>query len=379
MAQATPTTCNWLCAGTEFFSALLAAIDSAEKSVCLEVYIFTDSSLGKRFREALVRAQGRGARVRVLLDAAGSYYLPENFWQPLRDAGGEVRRFNPIAFKRLTIRDHRKLVVCDGKIAFVGGFNIASEYEGDGVNCGWCDLGMKVEGPMVAGLAASFEEMFSRAEFRHKYFIRLRKTGAKKSVTLPAERLLFSGPGWGRNPYRRALHQDLRRARSVQIIGAYFLPPWRLRRDLLRVMRRGGQVQLILPAKSDVPISLLAAQSLYRRLLGGKVEIYEYQPQILHAKLIIVDNIVYSGSSNLDTRSLQINYELMIRFADKDIVRESREIFAAQLAHCQPVTSETWRKSRTFWRRLKQRWAYFLLSRIDPYVARRQWRALPDE
>ena len=95
---------------------------------------------------------------------------------------------------------------------------------------------------------------------------------------------------------------------------AYFLPSWRLRRDLMRVVRRGGRVQLILAGQSDVQLSKLAAQSLYRRLLRAGVEIYEYQPQILHAKLFMVDDAVYTGSSNLDTRSLQINYELMIRF-----------------------------------------------------------------
>ena len=109
------------------------------------------------------------------------------------------------------------------------------------------------------------------------------------------------------------------------MIIAYFLPSWRLRRDLMRVARRGGQVQLILAGKSDVQLSMLAAQSLYRRLLRAGVEIYEYQPQILHAKLFIVDDAVYPGSSNLDTRSLQINYELMIRFAEGNRGRGARD------------------------------------------------------
>jgi cardiolipin synthase len=108
------------------------------------------------------------------------------------------------------------------------------------------------------------------------------------------------------------------------------------------------------------------------------VEIYEYQPQILHAKLFIVDDAVYTGSSNLDTRSLQINYELMIRFTGGEMARQARAIFTDILQHCRRVTREDWRKSRTLWQRLKQRWAYFLLNRIDPYVARRQWRGLRD-
>jgi cardiolipin synthase len=378
MQAETNTTYNWLCAGDEIFPAMLAAIDAAKKSVCLEIYTYTDSSLGRSFREALIRAQARGVCVRVLIDAVGSMSLPGSFWEPLRNAGGEVRQFNPMALKRFWIRNHRKLLVCDGRAAFVGGFNVAPEYEGDGVKCGWCDVGLKLEGKLVPQLAASFDEMFARAEFRHKRFALLRKSHAKKVVALPKEQLLFSGPGRGRNPFKRALHKDLRRAKNIQMIIAYFLPTWRIRRDLMRVARRGGKVQLILAGKSDVLLSLLAAQSLYRRFLSGNVGIYEYQPQILHAKLIIVDDIVYLGSANLDTRSLHINYELMIRFEDKTIAKEAREIFSKNLEHCHRVTAAEWRKSRTFWRRLKQRWAYFLLNRVDPYMARRQWRALRD-
>jgi cardiolipin synthase len=159
---------------------------------------------------------------------------------------------------------------------------------------------------------------------------------------------------------------------------AYFLPALRLRRALTRVVRRGGSVQLILPGKSDVPISMLAARSLYRRLLRGGVKIDEYQPQILHAKLIIVDDTVYVGSANLDTRSAHINYELMLRLENKAIATEAREIFAKMRGQCHRVTGEEWRKSHTIWRSLKQRWAYFLLNKIDPYIAARQWRALPD-
>jgi cardiolipin synthase len=108
------------------------------------------------------------------------------------------------------------------------------------------------------------------------------------------------------------------------------------------------------------------------------VEIYEYEPQILHAKLIIVDDVVYIGSSNLDQRSLQINYELMIRFQHPGIARQARDIFAGSLKHSHQIELEQWRKSRTLWQKIKQRFAYWLLVRIDPYFARRQWRALPD-
>jgi cardiolipin synthase len=376
--QSEPTSVHqWLRAGDEIFPAMLMAIDAAALSIRLEIYIFEECPLGRDFREALVRACGRGVRVRVLVDAVASYFLPGDLWDSLRSAGGEVRQFNPMALKRFWIRNHRKLLVCDERVAFVGGFNISPEYEGDGIEDGWWDIGLKIEGPLAARLAVSFEDMFARADFRHRHFTRWREFSAKRAVSLPQEQILFSGPGRGQSPIKRALRKDLSGAKNVHLMVAYFLPSWRLRHDLMRIVRRGGRVQLILAGQTDVQLSKLAAQSLYRRLLRAGVEIYEYQPQILHAKLFIVDDAVYTGSSNLDTRSLQINYELMIRLAGGEIARQAREIIADTLRHCRRITREEWRQSRTLWQKIKQRWAYFLLSRIDPYVARHQWRSLP--
>jgi cardiolipin synthase len=369
---------NWLCTGNEIFPALLKAIDSARKSVCLETYIFSPGQLGERFREALVRAGLRGARVRVLIDALGSYQLPGDFWQELVAAGGEVRRFNPLSLNRLGIRNHRKLLVCDDQLAFVGGFNIASEWEGDGIITGWRDIGLRIEGGLASQLTASFNEMFDRSGFQHKRFTRLRRPSANKVIRAPNEQLLLSGPGRGLSPIKRALHRDLHAASYVQIMMAYFLPTWRLRRRLGRIARQGGRVQLILAGKSDITVSRLATESLYPRLLKAGIEIYEYQPQVLHAKLLIIDDRVYVGSANLDPRSLHINYELMVRFHSLEIAAQARGIFQGNLTHCRPVTIDHWLKAHSIWRRLKQYWAYILLVRIDPYIAHRQWRSLPD-
>jgi cardiolipin synthase len=379
-------TCNWLCTGDEIFPAMLAAIEEAKTEICLETYTFSAGSPGERFRDALVRARQRGLRVRVLIDALGSYGLPDEFFQPLQAAGAEVRRFNPFkvrlynpfSLNRLSIRNHRKLLVCDDNVAFVGGFNIAPEYEGDGVKCGWCDVGLKITGALATQLASSFDEMFARAAFRHKRFMRFRRFDAKKSVTWPTEQILFGGPGRGQSPIKRALRDDLRHAKDVKIMVAYFLPTWSLRRGLLEVVRRGGRVQLVLPGKSDVALSQLAGRSLYRRFLKFGVEIHEYEPQILHAKLIIIDDVVYVGSSNLDSRSLQINYELMIRFQNAEMAREAREVFDCALKNSRRIELDEWRKSRSLWEKIKQRFAYWVLVRIDPYFAKRLWRSLPD-
>ena len=369
---------RWLATGKEAFPAMLQAIDQAQRSISLEMYIFSPGNPGVVFQEALAHARRRGIAVRVLVDGLGSNHLPADFWKPLLAAGGEVRVFNPVALNRLGIRNHRKLIVCDERLAFVGGYNVAPEYDGDGVTSGWCDLGMCLEGPLVRELAISFDEMFSAADFQHKRFVRLRKAVLRRATPRAEEQVLLSGPGRGFNPIKQALRLDLAEARDVQIMSAYFLPTWRLRRDLMAVVRRGGRVQLLLPGKSDVELAKLAGRSLYRRLLRAGVEINEYLPQVLHGKLIIIDDVVYVGSANLDHRSLNINYELMVRLASPLIAAQARELYARRLARSRHITAEQWNRGRTIWRRLKQRWAYFLLARLDPYLARRQWRALPD-
>ena len=169
---------------------------------------------------------------------------------------------------------------------------------------------------------------------------------------------------------------DLARARHVRIIAAYFFPTGRLRRALTRAVRRGGTAQLILPAKSDVPLSRLATRSLYERLLRAGVEIYEYQPQILHTKLVLVDDVCYAGSANLDARSLRINYELMVRLNHALLVENAGAIFEDHLLHSSQIDRRSWRASRGFWAKLKERWACFILARLDLAVMRHQLSSL---
>jgi len=352
-----------------------AAILAARESVRLETYTFAPSPLAERFREALLTVRRSGARVQVLVDALGSRELPDSFWARLREAGGECRWFNPLSLERFAYRDHRKVLVCDERVAFVGGFNIASEYDGDGVARGWRDLGLQITGPLATELAENFDAMFARAEFRHRRLQSFRP--ARDQVRSGQDwRLLLSGPGWRHGEIKRSLARDLVPARGVQIIAAYFLPTWRLRKELMRVARRGGRVQLILAGRSDVRLSQLASRRLYRRFLRAGVEIYEYQPQVLHAKLFIVDGVVYVGSSNLDARSLQINYELVVRLAYPKLTEEARTLFGQILEHCRRIDPVAWRRARTVLSKLQERWAYFLLARLDPLIARWQLKRL---
>jgi cardiolipin synthase A/B len=367
---------RWLRTVDESMEAMLAAIHQATHSVRLEMYIYTASKIGERFRDELVQAAQRGVRVSVLLDAWGSVALSDKFWEPLRALGGQVRWFNPLSLRRCGIRDHRKLLVCDESVAFVGGFNISTEYQGDGVTRGWYDFGLQVEGPLAEDLAGSFDTLFALADFKHRRFARFSRVVRQQIVSRREGQIIQAGPGHHPNFLKSVLLNDFKSAKSIRIIAAYFLPPRPVRRALIRAARRGARVQIILGAKSDVPLLQLAFRRFYQGFLRAGIELYEYQPQILHAKLIIADQVVYAGSANLDRRSFLANYELMLRVIDPGVVAEAEEIFTGNLPRCARVERSTWPMSRTFWNKLREWWAFFLLARVDACWSRRQLRNL---
>ncbi len=367
------TPVQWLRGGREFFPAMLAAVANARRTLDLETYIFADDHIGRQMLHALVRAAERGVRVRVLVDAFGSMTLSADFFEPLTDAGGEVRFFNPLRFWRFGVRDHRKLLLCDDTTVFVGGANLSDDYDGDGVERGWLDVMLQIaDTTLTTDLTAAFEKLFSAAALEHLPPPRLRAFRRVRREPVSATRILSVKPGRGAGVFQRALQHDLVQAKSADFMVPYFLPNRRLRKLLRKIVRRGGRVRLILPAQCDVPVARAAGLVYYARLLRGGVEIYEYQPQILHAKLYLVDEKVYTGSSNLDIRSFKLNYELMLRLTDGATVAGAKEIFAAALEKSRRIELPAFRRSQNFWQRWKNRWAHFLLARVDPLIALRQ-------
>jgi len=365
---------QWLPNGETAFQRMLAAIDTAKESVRLETYIFAAGVPGDLFRAVLAGVASRGVRVEVLIDGFGSRPLPADYWKPVRDAGGDVRVFNPLSLNRMAIRDHRKLLLIDDRRAFIGGFNIAPEYVGDGVTRGWCDFGIELHGEFAAKLGASFEVLFGHHDYRFPRLGRWRPTRQRRALHKRLRELVLpTGPGLGRNVFHRRLLHDLGRARDVEIVSAYFVPGYRLRRALRLVVRRGGTVRLLLAGRSDVPLVQRAGRAFYGGLLRAGVAIDEYQPQVLHAKLAIVDDAVFVGSSNLDARSLSINYEVMVRLEDRKLAAEGRALIAAARQHARPVRR---RRRGGVWQRLREWWARFLLTRVDIWLARRQLRRL---
>ena len=362
-----PNGIQWLPTGDGFFAAVLTALRAAGRSIRLETYIFSPLSPGLEIRDELVAAAKRGVRVQVMVDFVGSYGLADEFWNPLRSAGGDFRWFNP---RRLSpIRNHRKSIICDDQIAFVGGCNLAPEYTGDGIRSGFREVSVRMEGLMAMALAKSFDALFKRAPVGNRGWKLLSRLDQPPPIAAPPQgSILCGGPGLRRSGLVVELHRDLARTKNLDILTPYFLPPIRVRLAIQRVARRGGRVRLVLPGKSDVALSQLAAQSLYHRLFRAGIEVYEYQPQILHAKLLCFDHAVHVGSCNLDIRSLRINHELIARLDGLKAVNQSRQLFESVLRESRRITPQILASRRTFLIRLEEFWSHFLLGTVDPYI-----------
>jgi cardiolipin synthase len=366
------TSVRLLNSGAEAFPAMFEAIDRAQSSVALEMYVFADDETGREFRAHLLRAAGRGVRVLVLVDAWGSWELHDSFWDGLRVAGGLVRWFHPILRGLLPFRNHRKLLLIDDHTAYIGGMNIADEYyRGAGGLPAWRDNILEISGADVNWLRRSFKKMWASAEspFR-RIFRRLRRERDGSDIAPGMVRFLESGPEDPVRPVRRAYRQMIKSAaKSIDLAMGYFYPHGRMIRTLKRAVKRGVRVRLLFPQKTDVPIARWAARGLYGRLLRDGIEVWEYAPTMMHAKLAITDDTVIAGSANLDVRSGRINYELVAVVTDPTLATRARADFEEDLRQASRIVYEEWKK-RPLMQKLKERFSYCVLARADILFAR---------
>jgi len=369
------TTIRLLKNGNEAFPAMFGAIDRAVSSLAIEMYIIADDRTGQEFRARLVAAAGRGVQVQVLFDAVGSWNLPDDFWGVLEQAGGAVRRFHPIMQGLFPFRNHRKLLLVDDRIAYIGGMNIADAYfRGTATEPPWRDNMLEISGMDVARLRGSFARMWSQTHSPLQRFMsRLRRGQGTLGMGGGALRFLESGPEDLWRPVRKAYLQVIRSAvDSVDLAMGYFYPHGDLLRALKRAVRRGVRVRLLFPQRADVPIARWAARGLYGRLLRAGIEVWEYVPAMMHAKLVIADRMVIAGSANMDVRSGRINYELVAVVDDPALAARARMDFEDDLNSSVRISIEEW-KARPFAQKLKERFSYCLLVRFDVIVAR--WEA----
>jgi len=357
--------------GGEFFPRMLAAIETARESVLLEMYLVRSGIITTRFIGALTDAARRGARVCALFDAFGALGLARTDRRALAEAGVELRFFNPLGLRnRLAnlLRDHRKLLVTDGRTAFVGGAGLTDEFSPLRRGGPWRELMVEIAGPVVA-------------DWQRAFAITWRRCGGELALTDASAVRPHSGTAAGRVSLsearqRSALARGVRQriegaARRVWIMSAYFVPSRRFRTALRRAARRGVDVRLLLPgARTDHPWVRQASRRFYGRMLRSGVRIFEYQPHMLHAKVILCDDWVSLGSSNLDRWSLRWNLEANQEVADASFADAMAQVFAEDFAASRQITRRHWRQ-RAWLDRLRERIAGALDRLFD------RWRRPP--
>ena len=355
--------------GVERFTMLLELIMGAETSIKMLMYMFNPDKDGDAVRKALTDAARRGVQVKLLIDGFGSAATPD-FFTELGEAGGDHCVFNPSWGRRYLLRNHQKLIVVDDKTVLIGGANIDATYLEDRGSKRWRDLWLRIDGPEAALPSRYFDGLFRWSKRSKSKLRSLRRMLAEYNEWRGPLQWKFSGPLSMRNSWWRSIGRDMKNARRLDMIFAYFAPPGAMLRRIGRVGRR-GRARVINAAKSDNSATIAAARHSYSRLIRRHVEIYEYQPAKLHTKLAIVDDVVHIGSSNFDYRSFYINLEVMLRIHDSGFAQAMRGYFERELKDCKWITHEVHARRASLWRRIKWAISHFLVNIADYGVTRR--------
>jgi cardiolipin synthase A/B len=334
--------------GPSFYPAALEAIRGATQSVNLEAYIFAKGDIARQYVEALAERARAGVKVNVIIDAFGSAGTGKSFFKPLLTAGGRVSWYNGprwYSLMHLDNRTHRELMIVDGKTAFIGGAGIADQWL-----CGthgqprWRDSAVRIEGEAAGNLQATFAEnwLTSAGELLigDAYFPRLHNDHPLISL------VVNSTPTVGGSTRARILFQLLLASarQSISITTPYFLPDKGLAQDLCRAVQRGLRVRILVPGrKSDHFVTRSTSRAGYGPLLRAGAEVYEYQPSMIHAKVLCVDNVwVVVGSTNFDNRSFGINDEVNLAIRNAAVAERFESDMAADLSQSRRVSLHEW-------------------------------------
>lgn len=346
--------------GAVFFPRMLAAIAAAAQQVEVELYLIEDGQCSERLVDALCRAAARGVRVRGLFDAYGAAGLAAPARERLLAAGVALRWYNPLRWRRGVRnfhRDHRKLVLVDGRLAYVGGTGATDEFWlPNESRSPWHEVMVEIEGPLVGDWQQLFE---------HQWRARFAWRPRHQPLALSLPDCPPAGLGLGRVAYADAAqHRDillsllraLRGARQrVWLATPYFLPTWKIRRALRRAAARGVEVRLLLAGRhTDHPPVRFAGQRYYPKLLKAGVRIFEYQPRFLHLKMVLVDDWVSVGSCNFDHWNLRFNLDANVEALDPGFTQAVAACFIEDFAVSREITLDDWQQ-RPWWRRAQQR------------------------
>jgi cardiolipin synthase len=355
------------------------AIDAARDHINMECYILEDDEVGQRFAAALIAKRRQGVQVNLIHDSIGTLQTSAEFFQRLRDNGINVLEFNPVnplaarAAWDVNQRDHRKMLVVDGRRAILGGINVSSVYSGgslrDGAQDGpaaglpWRDTDLDVSGPVVAEFQKLFIDTWQRQHGpelgQRNYFPPLARAGDA------VMRAIGSSPDAPYSLIYATLLSAINSAETeICLTNAYFTPDPQLRAALKAAAARGVDVRLVLPSRTDSRLVLYAGHSYYDELLEGGVKIYERREALMHAKTAVIDGVWSTvGSANLDWRSFVHNQELNAVVLGAEFGAQMHAAFERDLAASTQITLEQWRQ-RPFYRRarewLSRMWSYWL-------------------
>jgi cardiolipin synthase len=329
----------------------------------METYIYQSDKAGRRFGAALMERARAGVTVRLLIDAVGSVDMEQAYVEELKAAGVRLATFRPFSWKAglgFNRRDHRKILVVDGRVGFTGGLNIGDEYaaveDGGG---GWHDMHARVEGPVVAEMARLFRRTWLAAGGDR--YPQIEEPAAESVAT---ESTAFAIAVGNEEMRRRAtirrfyLHAMRRARESIQIMNAYFIPDRGIRRVMANAVKRGVKVSVIVPEKNDLKSVQFAGHHVFAKLLRAGVRIFEWPERMLHAKTAVVDTVWATiGSYNLDARSLFHNLEVVLCIVDRGFAAG----VAAQLEHdagqSKEILLERWNE-RPWWRKVAE-WFFY--------------------
>ncbi len=337
--------------GEQAYPEMLAAIAGAREQILLEMYWFGSDTIGRKFAAALGDAAQRGLEVAIIYDAVGSVGASEDMFAELRKAGASVVEFNPIApwkrrfrLSRLTRRDHRKILIIDGRTGFTGGINIADYWLPlDDGGAGWRDDMVRIDGPAVAGLSDCFALSWARLR-QHKLrlvgFAQQAPRDGLRAMAGQAVRVLGQQFMRSQRQISHAYLHYLRRARTcIYIANSYFVPDRRILRALAQAARRGVDVRIIVPGQSDVDIVRHASRAVWGRLLRAGVRIFEWDESVLHAKSAVVDGSwSTTGTFNFDYLSLRLNLEVNVSVLDSRFANRLQASFLEDFERCREVS-----------------------------------------
>ncbi|HHM05220.1 MAG TPA: phosphatidylserine/phosphatidylglycerophosphate/cardiolipin synthase family protein [Gammaproteobacteria bacterium] len=354
--------------GERFLPVMVAAIGAARSHVLLELYLLTSGRVLNRFIEALLGASRRGVRCWVLVDGFGARGLRPRDQERLRQAGVALVWYNPLRYGALFgnfVRDHRKILVIDGRVAFTGGFGFTDHFIPAGsARSYWREVAVQAEGPVVSDWQALFAATWKRVTGET---LRLHAPAVVVSPAGQVGRVACSRGFLLPDIQRAWLHHISRATRRVWLATAYFVPSMKMRRVLKRAGRRGVDVRLLLPGPiTDHPAVRHAGRRFYGRLLRHGVRIFEYQPRFVHMKITLCDDWVSLGSANVDHWTARWNLEANQEIFDAGFAAEVAAMLLQDFAACREITWEYW-SHRPWYRRLLERfwgWADVWVLRL---------------